>query len=247
MSIPYLLSYQKLTITSALAPKLDQTRLEKFWNDGYHIVRETNPTIPVVIADGFTHLHNLNGFMTNLKNVVLDTHQYQVFTMGQLQADIQGHLNNACDIGWQLQGCDKPTITGEWSGAMTDCAHLLNGVGRGVRYEGTYNYDGESFFIGNCGARVSGSIAGLGSEEMEKTRRLYAPPSLYLVLANADANKLYHSVEAQLDAYEQGAGWFFWTWKTERGSPGWEMRDMIKTGVFPQPLTDRKYPNQCKF
>ena len=54
------------------------------------------------------------------------------------------------------------------------------------------------------------------------------------------------SVEAQLDAYEQGAGWFFWTWKAE-GAPQWEMRDLIKNGVFPQPLDQRKHPNQCGF
>lgn len=52
-----------------------------------------------------------------------------------------------------------------------------------------------------------------------------------------------NSIEAQLDAYEQGAGWFFWTWKSE-GSPDWEMKDLLANGLFPQPLTSRqgKFP-----
>ena len=55
------------------------------------------------------------------------------------------------------------------------------------------------------------------------------------------------SIEAQLDAYERGVGWIFWTWKTEAGAPEWEMRDLIHNGVFPQPLTERQFPNQCGF
>lgn len=47
---------------------------------------------------------------------------------------------------------------------------------------------------------------------------------------------MWGSIEAQLDAYEQGAGWFFWTWKTE-GAPDWDMKDLLANGLFPQPLT----------
>jgi glucan 1,3-beta-glucosidase len=73
---------------------------------------------------------------------------------------------------------------------------------------------------------VSGSIAQLSAQEQANTRRY---------------------IEAQLDAYEQAAGWFFWTWKTQLGSPEWEMRDLINNKVFPQPLTERWYGNQCGF
>lgn len=57
------------------------------------------------------------------------------------------------------------------------------------------------------------------------------------------------SIEAQLDAYEHGAGWFFWTWKTQHGAPEWDMRDLLANGVFPPPNNpgERQFPNQCGF
>ena len=55
-----------------------------------------------------------------------------------------------------------------------------------------------------------------------------------------------YSIEAQLDAYEEGAGWVFWTWKTE-GAPEWDMKDLLEQRVFPMPGDegDRVWPGQC--
>lgn len=197
--------------------------VRQYWMDGFGNVRDSSSTCPVVIHDSFQPIESWNGFMTGWGNVILDTHQYQVFSPGELARSLDQHKDAACRIGWTLRGTDKPTVVGEWSGALTDCTKHLNGVGRGARWEG--NFPGSSW-QGSCANRVTGSINDLGQEEKDKTRRY---------------------VEAQLDAYEQGAGWFFWTWKTEQGSPQWDMRDMVNNGVFPQPLTDRWYGNQCGF
>jgi glucan 1,3-beta-glucosidase len=92
-----------------------------------------------------------------------------------------------------------------------------------MRYDGTFT---GSSYVGSCAKRISGSISQFSEAEKADTRRY---------------------IEAQLDAYEQAGGWFFWTWKTQQGSPEWEMRDLIGNGVFPQPLNSRQYPNQCGF
>ncbi|KAL3495404.1 glycoside hydrolase superfamily [Aspergillus germanicus] len=196
--------------------------LREYYNKALAAVREISPDATLVIHDGFLQTESWNGFLTG-QGVVMDTHHYEVFENGQLAMNIDEHVNNACQFGSQhLQAVDKPVVVGEWTGALTDCTKYLNGKGVGVRYEGTL-YSAAP--LGACGSKSVGSVAGLSPEEIVNTRRF---------------------IEAQLDAYELRNGWVFWTWKTE-GAPGWDMQDLLANGVFPQPLTDRQYPNQCGF
>ena len=52
-------------------------------------------------------------------------------------------------------------------------------------------------------------------------------------------------IENQMSAFELGSlGWIFWTWKTERGAPGWELAGLIGNQIFPQPLHNR-WPSKC--
>lgn len=41
-----------------------------------------------------------------------------------------------------------------------------------------------------------------------------------------------------MDAFEEAAGWIFWTWKTE-GAPEWDMQSLLANGIFPNPVTNR--------
>ena len=144
-------------------------RVRQYWMDGWGTVRDTSSSISVVIGDAFFPIESWNGFMSQgWNNVILDTHQYQVFSPGELSRSIDDHVGSACAIGWQLRNADKPTITGEWSGALTDCTKWLNGVGRGVRYEGTFAGEAK---LGDCGPLASGSISGAKEEDKVKTRR----------------------------------------------------------------------------
>ncbi|KAJ0422436.1 putative glucan 1,3-beta-glucosidase A [Aspergillus carlsbadensis] len=196
--------------------------LREYYNDALAAVRENSPDATLVIHDGFLQTESWNGFMIG-QGVVMDTHHYEVFENGQLAMNIDEHVNSACQLGSQhLQAVDKPVIVGEWTGALTDCTKYLNGRGLGVRYEGTL---ATAAPLGACGSKSEGSVVGLSPEEIVNTRRF---------------------IEAQLDSYELRNGWVFWTWKTE-GAPGWDMQDLLANGVFPQPLTDREYPNQCGF
>lgn len=103
--------------------------------------------------------------------------------------------------------------------ALTDCAKYLNGRYKGARYDGTF--DGSSV-IGSCAGLNSG-VDALSADQKANIRRY---------------------TEAQIDAYSAKSGWFYWTWKTE-GAAEWDAQAQIKAGIFPQPFSDRQYPNQC--
>ena len=50
-------------------------------------------------------------------------------------------------------------------------------------------------------------------------------------------------IEAQLDTFEENAsGYFLWAYK---GPGGWGFDNLIEAGIFPNPVTSRKYPKQC--
>lgn len=199
---------------------IDQEQLKDYYRKTLAIVRENDPDAALLLSDGFLQTESWNGFMAG-DNVFMDHHHYEVFEGGQNAWPIEKHIEAACALGLQhLEAVDKPVIVGEWTAALTDCAKYLNGKGIGVRYEGSMSSHAA---VGPCVNRAEGSIASFSSDEVVKTRRF---------------------IEAQLDAFEMRNGWVFWTWKTE-GAPGWDMQDLLVNGVFPQPLTDREFPNQC--
>jgi len=209
-------------LNEPLGPSLDINRIKQYWYDGWGTVR-TVSDIAVVIHDAFYDPAYWNGFMTSgFNNVILDTHHYEVFNDGQLSLSVQDHVNSVCGFGRALRSLDKWTIVGEWSAARTDCTKYLNGIGRGARWEGKF---GGASYHGSCGYFISGSVSAYSEQDRANTRAY---------------------IEAQLDAYEQGAGWFFWTWKSE-GSPDWEMKDLLNNGLFPQPLSSRQVYNRCGY
>ncbi|KAI1986680.1 hypothetical protein LOZ54_003801 [Ophidiomyces ophidiicola] len=199
---------------------LDQLR--QFYRDGWGTVWDSNQqNTLVVLSDAFQDPLSWNGFMTaatGMANTVLDTHHYQVFDPALVAWNIDQHVQVACNFGKEkVSKTDRPTIIGEWSGALTDCAKYLNGRGRGARYDGSFP---DSKYIGSCNGKSVGSVQALPDQDKQNIRRF---------------------IEAQLDAAEMGAGWVFWTWKTE-GAPEWDMQQLMQQGVFPQPLTDRRFP-----
>lgn len=105
--------------------------------------------------------------------------------------------------------------------ARTDCAAALNGYGIGARYDGTYP---GSSYVGSC-ANIN-YIDTWDSTFKDDTRGY---------------------IEAQMEAFERNTqGWIFWNFKTEGStSPEWDAFALIDAGVFPQPLTDRKFGQIC--
>jgi glucan 1,3-beta-glucosidase len=157
---------------------------------------------------------------SGVNNVMLDTHQYQIFDQGQVSESPSQHVQSACALASQLASTDKWTIVGEWTGAQTDCAKWLNGLGKGARYDGTL---AGSSYVGSCDGKYTGTVD---------------------ALSDADKQNIRSFTEAQMDAYGAHTGWIWWTWHTE-SAPEWDMQALIAGGLFPQPLSDRQYPNQC--
>lgn len=129
----------------------------QFYRDGFGQVRDTSDTT-VILHDGFIRPNEWNGFLTpsdnNAQNVALDHHEYQIFTPDLIQLKPSQHAHKVCDLADAYSGADKWTFVGEWTGAMTDCAKYLNGLGRGARYDGTFGgvaYQGDCAFANDVG------------------------------------------------------------------------------------------------
>ncbi len=211
-------------LNEPLGSSLNLDGVKSFYQSGYKTVSSASSNYATCIHDAFQNFEAYwNGQFTPSSgdpNVILDTHQYQIFSPEQVAMSPSDHVSAACALGPQLAGTDKWTIVGEWTGGQTDCAKWLNGLGKGARYDGTFPGSSK---VGSCDGKYTGTVAGLSQD---------------------DRDNISHFIDAQLDAYEQHTGWIFWTWKTE-SAPEWHMQDLLAAGLFPQPLTSRKYPGQC--
>ena len=175
----------------------------------------------VLIHDAFKGLSYWNGFMTggDWPGVAMDIHIYQMFTNDQVAYSYDKHISTICSQGNSLSSFHLLTIVGEWTPAPTDCAKYLNGLGRGARYDGTY--DGAPY-TGNCTA-MTGSGQNFSSDYKTFLRKYW---------------------EAQTITYEKGAGWVQWTWKAENADD-WTYQAGLKYGWIPQDPTNRQYPTIC--
>ncbi|MCJ1272901.1 exo-1,3-beta-glucanase [Puttea exsequens] len=211
-------------LNEPLGPALSLPEISTFYQSGYQTVTAASADFAVTMHDAFQDVQTYwNGQFNTAsgdENVILDTHQYQVFSPDQVARSPSDHVTYACALGPKLAATDKWTVVGEWTGAQTDCAKWLNGLGKGARYDGTLAY---SSYVGSCDGKYTGTVAGLSGD---------------------DKSNLRHYVEAQMDAYEMHTGWVFWTWKTE-SAPEWDLQALLAGGLFPQPLSDRQFPGQC--
>jgi len=152
--------------------------------------------------------------------VIVDHHEYQVFTNDMVAMQPWQHRQHVCNnVASYTSGADKWVVVGEWTAAMTDCAPALNGYGIGARYDGSYP---GSSYVGSCSTKSN--IADWDQTFKDDTRGY---------------------IEAQLEAFEsQTQGWMFWNFKTEAAHE-WDAFALLDNGVFPQPLTDRKFSAIC--
>ncbi|RVX72630.1 hypothetical protein B0A52_04027 [Exophiala mesophila] len=184
-----------------------------YYQRGFDVVRSSGQTA-VVISDGSDNPSEWNDILTS-QGAIVDHHYYHSFGPVDLSYDehVQAVYSDA--ESW-ARGQDKLVVVGEWSGAMTDCAPFLNGVGYGARYDGTYskhNPDGTyttSEYIGSCAIRNH-------IEQWDDGLRA----ATYAYLA------------AQIDVYEnQAQGSIFWNFKSE-GAAEWDLFRLIDYGVWP--------------
>ncbi|KAI1636144.1 putative Exo-beta-1,3-glucanase [Biscogniauxia mediterranea] len=198
-------------LNEPMSPSLDMGVVRQFMFDGIGKLASSN--VVVAFHDAFLGPAAWNDWDSgSSSSLLLDTHHYEVFDPDQLQMDVSGHIGSACGFGTQMTSSNRWTISGEFSGAMTDCAKWLNGRGVGARYDGTYNWDSQgSSYIGSCAGKVSGTVN---------------------KLSQADRDNIKNFINAQIVAYEKAAGWIFWAWKTE-SAPEWSFRDLFNAGIIP--------------
>ncbi|KAK7931033.1 glycoside hydrolase family 5 protein [Apiospora marii] len=211
-------------LNEPMGPKIDMGAVKSFMGQGYQTVSGSGAGVTVAFHDAFQGPDAWNDWGSGMQNLLLDTHHYEVFDVGQLHMDVGAHIGSACGFGQRMASSNKMTINGEWCGAMTDCAYWLNGRGVGARWDGTFNYEGQgSYYIGSCdGARRRGSIDQIQGQDRANLRDF---------------------INAQMVAYEKADGWIFWTWKTE-SAPEWDYRALANAGVIPVPPNPYN-PNIC--
>lgn len=196
----------------------------------------------IVFGDGFMGLDNWQGKLQGIDNLLLDVHQYVIFNVEQIVLNHHDKINFACG-GWTQQALRSqntatgfgPTLCGEWSQADTDCAKYLNNVGVGSRWEGTLN------MVDTPGGSSSGSVLTPTCPNQDSSQcsctNANADPGSY-----SDEYKkwLLMFSEAQMHSFEQGWGWFYWTWQTESATQ-WSYKAGLAAGVLPAQAYQRDF------
>jgi glucan 1,3-beta-glucosidase len=221
---------------------LDADRVTAWTSQAVTAVQSNNFTGIIIFGDGFMGLDKWQGELQDQKNLLLDVHQYVIFNVDQIVLTHHDKINFACG-GWTKQALRSqnkatgfgPTLCGEWSQADTDCTQYLNNVGVGSRWEGTLN------MISTPGGSASGSV-------LTPTCPTKNSPQCSCAGANADPADysdgykqfLQMFAEAQMHSFEQGWGWFYWTWKTE-SAPQWSYQAGLKAGMLPAKAYERSF------
>jgi glucan 1,3-beta-glucosidase len=207
-----------------LSGGLDRNMVQQFYRDAFYNLRLISDT-PMMMHDGFLDPKWLNWFLSpednNAQGVVVDHHEYQIFSPDLVSLTTTEHRTLACNAIYTYAHSDKWNIIGEWSGAMTDCAPHLNGFRTGNRYEGSAS--GASW-IGSCWGK-SGKVKDWSWEWKDNVRQY---------------------IETQIEVFEgRSNGWVFWNFKTEGWAGEWDLFQLLDEGVFPQPLTKQKFGKYC--
>ncbi|KAG8826365.1 hypothetical protein FRC18_010071 [Serendipita sp. 400] len=203
--------------------------IQAFYAEAYRIIRNAGgqgagngPFIS--IHEAFQGLANFADFLTGADRLALDSHPYLAF--GAMTADpVESFVTVPCTTWGNLFSNSLNTFgmttAGEWSHAINDCGLYLNAVGRGTRYEGTFE---STVAIGSC-----------------DTWNDYAS----WTQATKDALKQFSM--SSMDALQN---WFFWTWRIGESSatgkvmtPFWSYKLALQEGWAP---TDpREAAGQC--
>ncbi|TID16152.1 glycoside hydrolase family protein [Venturia nashicola] len=198
-------------------PSLNVDGIKSFYTSGATALTQTD--VITTFHDAFQETSFWNSWYAP-GNLLQDTHHYEIFTQDLVALSPAAHVSKACDFGGTMRGASHLIISGEWTGAMTDCTKYLNGYAKGARFDGSF---GGGSAVGSCAGLQTGSVSSWSQDLKVQTRKF---------------------IEAQLDAFESREGWLFWTWRTE-GAPGWDLGDLLQNGVFPSPVTSRQYAGQC--
>lgn len=159
----------------------------------------------------------------------IDVHNYLIFDHNLIRFSRKEQVNFPCDA-WSknIQRSTAkfgPTLVGEFSSATNDCATYLNGIGVGYRWDGSFQSDGDRIeglplAEAACQPEVNGAVEGYCSCKEQNRIGYYTPE--YRKFLN-------DFTQTQMDAFEQGLGWFYWNFKTETNAL-WSYFDGVEQG-----------------
>lgn len=102
-------------LNEPLTPALDINVVRQFTYDGFYQQRDYSPSRVVVFHDGFQPTNYWNGMLTpndnNAQNVVIDHHEYQVFSPELNALSPAQHRNYVCSNAPAWNGADKWTVS----------------------------------------------------------------------------------------------------------------------------------------
>ncbi|PPQ85378.1 hypothetical protein CVT25_006409 [Psilocybe cyanescens] len=203
--------------------------VRNFWTTAYGAVRAVaGDDMQIMIGDAFLGVESWTNFLTPPQGhgVLMDFHEYQVFSDLELNRTFDEHVSWACtNILPPLASYASSnlwTVSGEWSNAVTDCAKWLNGRGVGARWDGTWFPGPGTQVHGSC-ADFTGNYTTWTQDYIDFLRKYW---------------------EVQVEVGEAVQGWVFWTWKAENADE-WSYQRGLQGGWIPQDPTDRKFPGIC--
>ncbi|KAF9578591.1 hypothetical protein BGW38_005540 [Lunasporangiospora selenospora] len=226
---------------------LVRKRTDKWYKEAFSAMRNVTGSGKgpwAIIHDGFLGLTEWEGFMPNSDRLVLDVHNYLIFDHYLIRLPREEQVTFPCNV-WarNLQQSTLkfgPTLVGEFSSATNDCAKYLNGIGVGYRWDGSFLSE-EDLEAGRamsadepaCQPAKNGAVPGYCSCDTQNDVKSYTPEYRKFLL---------EFTQTQMDAFEQGMGWFYWNFKTET-NPLWSYFDGIDQGWIPKDANHR--PGGC--
>ncbi|KAL2212803.1 glycoside hydrolase [Sarocladium strictum] len=210
------------------ARSLDTDKVKDWTEKAVNIVVKNKVHGVPVFSEGLLGLDAWKGAFPDLQkdHLVVDAHQYTIFDPYLLSFEPKDRVEYACNK-FAKQNTDSmsqygPTMVAEWSQAHTDCVQHLNGFNTGNRWTGTFpDVPGPSCPTKNdqCDCTVSND-EGLFTDAYKTFIKTFAM--------------------AQMDAFEKGWGWFYWTWKTE-SAPLWSYKAGVEGGFMPKKAYEREW------
>lgn len=224
---------------------LNDTLVIEWTGQAYDIVRQEGFQNNIVFGDGFLGEQAWAGVFneTRYPNMTLDLHQYTIFDNNLIQMSHDAKLNFVCQNWASVMGASMnpatghgPTMVGEWSQADNDCTLYLNNVDVGSRWEGSFNpgYNTAPVLTPSCPGAANCTCVPSNQD-----------PSTY-----SDEYKafLLQFAETQMEIFEQGWGFMYWTWDTETGqSSQWSYKQARAAGTLPQVVYERSFNCSSQF
>ena len=207
-------------VNEPLGILLNKEKLLKFYIYCLETAFKKNIKAKLVFHDAFLNIESWKDFPGEY---ILDHHLYEVFSDWQINLNLQQHLQSIKNQGESINKSGHRSIVGEFSGALTDCTKYLNGVGKGSRWDGSFEKNQPSQLNRNETCQ-----------------------------GHDDPNNLMYKFDTMIFLKEQfytfeekGNGWIFWCWKTE-STLDWDMKRLNELKMLPNPLFQYKSTNDDK-